>query len=99
MTSVALFHSVLGVRPGVNAAADLLRSHGHDVTVVDQYEGRVFDNYDDAGAFATNIGYPALMQSAAHAVEDIRGSFVCAGFSNGGGMSMYVAANNPAVHA
>lgn len=27
MTSIALFHSVLGVRPGVNAAANLLRSH------------------------------------------------------------------------
>lgn len=98
MTSVALFHSVLGVRPGVHAAADLLRSHGHTVRVVDQYDGRVFDNYDEAGAFATNIGYPTLMQAAARAVEDLPGPFVCAGFSNGGGMSMHVAANNPAVH-
>lgn len=94
MTSIALFHSVLGVRPGINAAADLLRSHGHTVRVVDQYDGRVFDDYDEARAFATKIGYPVLMKAAAHAVEDIPGQFLCAGFSNGGGMSMHVAANN-----
>ena len=98
MTSVALFHSVLGVRPGINAAADLLRSHGHTVQIVDQYGGRVFDNYDEAGTFATNIGYPTLMQAAARAVEDMPGPFVCAGFSNGGGMSMHVAAKNPSAH-
>ena len=97
MTSIALFHSVLGVRPGVNAAADLLRSHGHTVRVVDQYNGRVFDDYDEAATFATNIGYPALMAAAAQAVEDMPGRFVCAGFSNGGGMSMHVATSNPAV--
>ena len=38
------------------------------------------------------------MKAAAHAVEDIPGQFVCAGFSNGGGMSMHVAANNRAAH-
>ena len=98
MTTIALFHSVLGVRPGVNAAANLLRSHEHTVRVVDQYDGRVFVNYDEAGAYATNIGYPTLMQAAAHAVEDMSGPFVCAGFSNGGGMSMHVATNDPSVY-
>lgn len=89
---------MLGVRPGVNAATDLLRSHGHTVRIVDQYDGRVFDNYVEAGAFATSIGYPVLMKAAADAVEDMPGPFVCAGFSNGGGMSIHVAANNPSVH-
>jgi dienelactone hydrolase len=97
MTSVALFHSVLGVRPGVLAAADLLRSHGHSVTVVDQYDGQVFDDYQEAGTFAAGIGYPALMQSAAEAVSGWTSPFVVAGFSNGGGMAQYVAANHDAV--
>ena len=97
MTSIALFHSVLGVRPGVNAAADLLRSHGHNVQVVDQYDGRVFDDYAEADKFATAIGYPALMDSALHLVDHIAGGFVCAGFSNGGGMAEYVACINPTV--
>ncbi len=97
MASIALFHSVLGVRPGVNAAADLLRSHGHTVQVVDQYDGRVFEDYTEADKFATAIGYPALMESALRLVEDIQGGFVCAGFSNGGGMSEHVASLNPNV--
>lgn len=64
MAEIALFHSVLGVRPGIHDAADRLRAHGHDVTVVDQYDGRVFDDYDKAGAFARSIGYPSLMRLA-----------------------------------
>lgn len=91
MTSIALFHSVLDVRHGVLEAANRLRSAGHDVRVVDQYEGRVFDDYIEASAFAGSIGYPALMQRAAEAVADLPDGFVVAGFSNGGGMAEYVA--------
>ena len=92
MTTIALFHSVLGVRPGVLAAADFFRDAGHDVLVVDQYQGRVFDDYTEAGRFAESIGFPALMQSALTGVADIDGPFVTAGFSNGAGMAEFVAA-------
>lgn len=95
MTNIALFHSVLGVRPGVLAAADLLRAHGHSVLVVDQYDGRVFDDYEEASAFADTIGYPALMQRAVDGVRDVPDGFVAAGFSNGGGMAEYVATQRP----
>ena len=91
MTSIALFHSVLGVRHGVLDAANRLRSAGHDVRVVDQYEGRIFDDYAEASSFAASIGYPALMQRAVNAVADLPNGFVVAGFSNGGGMAEYVA--------
>lgn len=91
MVDVALFHSVLGVRPGIHDAADRLRAHGHDVTVVDQYDGRVFDDYDKAGAFAGSIGYPSLMRLALDAVTELDDGFIAAGFSNGGGMAEYVA--------
>lgn len=67
MTDIALFHSVLGVRRGVTEAADLLRAAGHEVLIVDQYNGRTFDDYDEAGEFAQAIGYPALMGRAAQA--------------------------------
>src|SRR5918997_1104856 len=43
MSHVALFHSVLGARPGMIEAAERLRAAGHEVKVVDQYDGRVFD--------------------------------------------------------
>jgi len=91
MAEIALFHSVLGVRPGIHDAADRLRAHGHDVTVVDQYDGRVFDDYDKAGAFARSIGYPSLMRLALDAVTELDDGFIAAGFSNGGGMAEYVA--------
>ncbi len=96
MADIALFHSVLGVRDGVRAAADLLRDAGHGVTVVDQYAGRVFDDYAEAGRFAeTELGYPALVQSALAAVEAMPADVVVAGFSNGGGMAEWVATHRP----
>lgn len=95
MTQIALFHSVLGVRPGISDAAERLRAAGHEVLVVDQYDGRVFDDYDEAGAFSEAIGYGALMARAAAAVEALPDGFVAAGFSNGGGMAEYVATVRP----
>ncbi len=95
MASIALFHSVLGVRPGVTDAADRLRAAGHDVLVVDQYDGRVFDDYEEAGAHVDRVGFPALMQAALDAVAGLPDGFVVAGFSNGAGMAEYVAARRP----
>jgi dienelactone hydrolase len=92
MTRIALFHSVLGLRPGVEAAAEVFRAAGHQVRVVDQYDGRVFSDYSEADAFAGALGYPALMQDALDAVSDDPGPFIVAGFSNGAGMAEYVAA-------
>ena len=99
MTQIVLFHSVLGVRPGVHAAADLLRSHGHDVRIVDQYGGRVFDDYDEASAFAEWLGFPALMAGAVEGVADLKDDLVVMGFSNGGGMAQFVATQRTGVRA
>lgn len=96
MATVALFHSVLGPREGVHDAAALLRERGHTVQVVDQYDGRTFDDYESAAAFAESIGYPALMQRALDASAGVSGRFVTAGFSNGAGMAEFVAASRPA---
>jgi dienelactone hydrolase len=51
----------------------------------------VFDSYDEAGRFTESIGYPELMRRAVAAVAGLADGFVAAGFSNGGGMSEYVA--------
>ncbi len=95
MANLALFHSVLGTRPGIHDAADRFRAEGHEVTVVDQYFGRVFDDYEEAGIFTASIGYPALLRLASEAVEGIPDGFIAAGFSNGGGMAEYVATQRP----
>ncbi|MDQ2722894.1 MAG: dienelactone hydrolase family protein [Actinomycetota bacterium] len=92
MANIALFHSVLGMRPGILDAADRLRAQGHQVTAVDQYEGRVFDDYAEPDAFVQGLGgYPELMRRAVAAVALLSDGFVCVGFSNGGGMAEYVA--------
>ncbi len=95
MTDIALFHSVLGVRPGITDAATRLRADGHQVLVVDQYDGRVFNGYDEAGRFVEQVGYPELMHRAVRAVQDLPDGFLAAGFSNGGGMAEYVATQRP----
>ena len=91
MADVALFHSVLGVRPGIEDAARRLRAAGHTVTIIDQYDGRVFDDYEEAGAYAESIGFPVLMQRALDSVDHLPDGFVALGFSNGGGMAEFVA--------
>ncbi|RBY80145.1 dienelactone hydrolase [Blastococcus sp. TF02-09] len=91
MTQIALFHSVLGIRPGVLDGAERLRAAGHQVRVVDQYDGRVFDDYEEAGAHVERVGFPALMDAALQGVADLSDGFVAAGFSNGAGMAEHVA--------
>jgi dienelactone hydrolase len=89
--NVALFHSSLGIRQGVLDAADRLRNDGHDVLVVDQYDGRVFDDYAEADPFVEQLGFPELMRRAVDAVQELPDGFIAAGFSNGGGMAEYIA--------
>lgn len=95
MTEIALFHSVLGVRPGITDAATRLRADGHQVLIVDQYDGRVFNDYDEAGRFVEQVGFPELMHRAVQAVHDMPDGFLAAGFSNGAGMAEYVATQRP----
>ena len=91
MTDIALFHSALGVRPGITDAAARLRADGHDVLIVDQYGGRVFDDQAEAGRYVERLGFPELMRRAVRAVEGLADGFLVAGFSNGAGMAEHVA--------
>jgi hypothetical protein len=49
-SEVAVFHSALGLRPGLLQWVDCLRAAGHNVSSPDLYDGDVFD--DAAGAIA-----------------------------------------------
>lgn len=92
MTTVALLHSVLGVRQGVLDAAERLRQDGHDVLVVDLYDGRTFDDYPPAMTFAEEeVGHEVLMQRAVEAVAELPDGFVAAGFSLGCVLAVHVA--------
>lgn len=91
MSTVVLFHSALGVRPGIHDAAARLREAGHDVHVIDQYDGRSFSDYESAQTYVESVGFPTLMHSALDATASLPDGFVVAGFSNGAGMAEYVA--------
>ena len=96
MTTVALFHSVLGVRQGVLDAAERLRQGGHEVLVVDLYDGRTFNDYPPAMDFAwKELGQRALMERALAAVADLPDGFVPAGFSLGCVLAVHVATQRP----
>lgn len=92
MTTVALFPSVLGVRAGMIDAAQRLRRDGHEVVVVDLYEGRTFDDYEPALAHAEEeLGHAELMRRARAAVADLPDGFVSTGFSLGCVMAVHIA--------
>jgi dienelactone hydrolase len=91
MSQIALFHSALGVRAGVTDLAARLRAAGHEVLVVDQYDGRSFDDLDEAASHVEAVGFPALMGRAVEAVAGLDDGFVAMGFSNGAGMAEFVA--------
>jgi dienelactone hydrolase len=95
MAIVAIFHSALGVRPGLVEFANKLKTIGREVHIVDQYDGQVFDDYDEAGAYVDVVGFPELMTRAIRGVADRPDGFVAIGFSNGAGMAEFVAANRP----
>ena len=91
MATIALFHSVLGIRPGLLEFADTLRAAGHEVHVIDQNEGKVFDEYEPAMAHMEESGFKVLTAKAVDTTADLPDGFVTAGFSNGAGMAEFVA--------
>ena len=99
-TTVVLFHSVLGLRPAVQATADVLRSAGHGVHVPDLYDGKVFDDMGVAMAFFDEIGGPREMVARTEAaVAGLPADVVYVGFSNGGVSAEYLAATRPRARA
>ena len=95
MAIVAVFHPSLGVTPGLVEFAGKLKKPGREVHVIDQYDGQVFDDYDEAGAHVDEMGFPDLMTKAILGVADLPDGFVALGFSNGAGMAEFVASQRP----
>lgn len=91
MTTVVLFHSVLGIRRGEHDAAERLRADGHHVLVPDLLEGRVFDDYEPAMAWSQSLGDGRLFERGLAAVADVPDGFVVGGFSQGSSVAVCVA--------
>lgn len=94
MAEIVLFHSVLGIRRGIQDAANVLKKAGHTVHVPNLYAENVyFDDYNVANAYVEKIGgYPELIKRTNLAVKDLPNKLVYAGFSNGGASAEYLGA-------
>jgi len=65
MAHVALFHSMLGLRPAERLAAERLRQAGHLVTSPDLYDGRTARTMEEGYALMNAVGWPAITRRAA----------------------------------
>jgi dienelactone hydrolase len=95
MAHIVLFHSVLGLRPGVKSFAEKLRETGHTVTIHDFYNGETFKDYETGNKKWSAIGIPAILQQAQAACQKLDGDLVFAGFSNGAAVAEFLAATHP----
>ncbi|MGH3089086.1 MAG: dienelactone hydrolase family protein [Rubrobacteraceae bacterium] len=95
MAEIVLFHSALGLRPGVTAAAERLRAAGHKVHTPDYYDGEVFEDLDDGVRKRDALGYAEISQRARDAVADLPADLVFAGFSLGTAPAELLAATRP----
>lgn len=95
MAEIVLFHSALGLRPGVTSAADRLRKAGHSVHVPDYYDGEVFDDLDDGLRKRDELGVAEILRRAREAVAGLPAGLVFAGFSLGNDPAELLAAERP----
>lgn len=95
MAEVVIFHSVLGLRPGVLDAAERLRAAGHTVHTPDLFEGEVFDDIDDGMRKAETIGFREIARRAEEAVAGLPAGLVFAGFSMGISYAEWLTASRP----
>jgi len=95
MAEVVLFHSVLGLRPGVIAAAERLRAAGHTVHTPDCYDGEVFHDLGEGMRKEEALGYRELASRARESVAGLPDGLVFAGFSMGAVHAEVLAAQRP----
>lgn len=83
MTTLVMFHHVLGLTQGVTSLADALRDAGVSVLTPDMFDGRTFDELDAGLAYANQLGDDELLHRAEHACAGLPADVVYGGFSLG----------------
>ena len=96
MPDVILFHSVLGLRPGVLALAERLTFAGHPTVAPDLYGGATADDVDEGFAISRRIGQAEVMRRAREAARRLAPDAVLAGISMGAGVAGELWAERPA---
>jgi dienelactone hydrolase len=83
MASLALFHSVYGLRPAVLATAERFRALGHEVVAPDLYGVAPADRLDEGFVLADKVGWDAILGRARYALRELPPTTVLAGLSMG----------------
>ncbi|MFD0274507.1 dienelactone hydrolase family protein [Kitasatospora sp. NPDC127111] len=94
VAQILLLHSVYGLRPAVHAAADRLRAAGHTVHTPDLFDGRTFEDVEEAMAYKEELGSDELLRRAVAAAAPLLTpgtGLVYAGFSLGGALAQNLA--------
>ncbi|GAA5167636.1 dienelactone hydrolase family protein [Pseudonocardia eucalypti] len=92
LVTVALFHSMFGLRLVELAAAEDLRAAGHRVVSPDLFAGAVAAEHgsiptlDDGFALMERIGWETITARARAAIHDLPADTVLGGFSMGAGV-------------
>ncbi|MEE4540564.1 dienelactone hydrolase family protein [Streptomyces sp. V4-01] len=86
MAHVALFHSVLGLRPVELRAAERLRRAGHAVVTPDLYDGLTAATLDQGFQLADRVGWKAVVTRARQSLDGMPEETVLAGVSMGAGV-------------
>ena len=86
MATVALFHSVLGLRKVERAAADRMRSAGHSAVTPDLYAGLAASTILEGFELMRTVGWEAICGRARAALETLPETAVLAGHSMGAGV-------------
>lgn len=95
MAELVLFHHIQGLTEGVVAFADELRRAGHTVHTPDVFGGRTFETLDEGEAYAKEVGFQVLQDSAERAAADLPSELVYVGFSLGVGPAQKLAQTRP----
>jgi dienelactone hydrolase len=86
MTTIVLFHSVLGLRQVEMEAADRMRALGHNVVAPDLYAGLAANSVDEGFAIMRSVGWKTICRRAQNALDLAPDTAVLAGHSMGAGV-------------
>ena len=95
MAEVVLFHSVLGLSPGVISAAERLRAAGHTLHTPDYFDGEVFDDLEEGMRKEDALGFQEIARRATESVARLPEGLVFCGFSLGAVHAEALAASRP----
>lgn len=99
MAHIVVFHSALGLRPGVRQFAEHLRAAGHEVLTPDFYGGDTYDDYQEGSQKWSAVGHLTILQQAQDLSAPLTGNVIFAGFSNGAAVAEFLAGTHPQAQA